>query len=121
LSASEAAGFEPLATRDTEPAFEEPWQAEVLGVAFTLAERGAFSRAEWSDALGAALARAAGAGAPDTQATYYAAALEALESLLASSGAVSSATLAERTEAWRRAYLATPHGQPVALSAGDEG
>ena len=115
MSAPEDPALAPRAAADGAPAFDEPWQAQVLGVAFSLAERGVFSRHEWSDALGAALGRATTAGLPDTQETYYAAALEALESLLEATSAVSPKVLDERTEAWRRAYLATPHGQPVTL------
>ncbi len=120
MSPPEASAFAPRAAGEGEPAFDEPWQAQVLGVAYSLAERGVFSRAQWSDALGAALRQAAATGAPDTQETYYGAALEALETLLAGASAISPQALAERTDAWRRAYLATPHGRPVELCAGDE-
>lgn len=109
----------PLARTDGAPAFDEPWQAEVLAVAFALTERGLFSRSEWSDTLGAELSAAASRGAPDTQATYYAAALAALERLLADRSDVGADALSARTEQWRRAYLNTPHGQPVELSAGN--
>jgi nitrile hydratase accessory protein len=119
LSGPERDALQPRGTDADERGFDEPWQAQVLGVAYSLAERGVFSRGEWSDALGSALRGAAEAGAPDTQATYYAAALQALEGLLARSGAVPPELLGERTEAWRRAYLATPHGEPVELSAGE--
>ena len=107
----------PLARRDGEPAFDEPWQAQVMALAFTLVERGAFSAVAWSDALGAELAARAGRGAPDDPAGYYEAALAALERLL-DAGGVPRQELAERTEAWRRAYLHTPHGEPVTLEAG---
>jgi nitrile hydratase accessory protein len=124
LSGPEAGGspadaLHPPASGEAAPGFDEPWQAQVLAVAFSLAERGVFSRGEWSDALGDALKRAAAGGAPDTQETYYTAALAALESLLARSGQVPAEALQERAAAWRRAYLATPHGQPVELSAGE--
>ena len=109
----------PLARRDGGPVFEQPWQAQVMALAFTLMERGAYSNARWSDALGAELAAAAGRGEPDEAATYYRCALAALEGLLAGGGQVPPGDLGERTEAWRRAYLNTPHGQPVLLSAAD--
>jgi len=110
----------PLARRDGEPAFDEPWQAQVMALAFQLVERGAFSAAAWSDALGAELAVRAARGEPDDPPGYYQAALAALEGLL-DGGGVARAELAERTEAWRRAYLHTPHGQPVVLGAGEPG
>ncbi|MGH7187039.1 MAG: nitrile hydratase accessory protein, partial [Pseudomonadota bacterium] len=95
---------------DGEPAFEEPWQAHILAVAFALAERGLFAPSEWSDALGAELRRRAGRGEPDSRYTYYAAALSALETLVTRTGLIAGAGLDERTEQWRRAYLNTPHG-----------
>ena len=105
----------PLARRDGEPVFEEPWQAQVLAVAFALAERGLFTRGAWSAALGEELRRAERAGEPDTAETYYRAALAALERLTASGGAVTPQALALRTEDWRQSYLDTPHGKPVEL------
>lgn len=104
----------PLARRDGEPTFDEPWQAQVLAVAFNLMERGVFDNMNWSDTLGAALAAAAQRDAPDTPQTYYECVLEALETLLLDSG-VATAELDERTAAWRKAYLSTPHGEPVKL------
>ena len=110
----------PLASRDGEPVFAEPWQAEVLALAFALVQENVVTAAEWSDTLGAALRQAAGDGAPDDQTTYYMAALTALERLVATDGRVTPEGLSERVEQWRRAYLNTPHGQPVDLSAGAE-
>jgi nitrile hydratase accessory protein len=118
LSAPEAQTIGPLARRDGEPTFAEPWQAEVLALAFALTEKGVFSAAEWSEALGTELRRAEAAGAPDDHGTYYAAALAALEHLVAARGAITVAALSHRTVEWRRAYLHTPHGQPVELAAG---
>ena len=108
----------PLARRDGEPAFDEPWQAQVLALAFALSKVGVFTPAEWSDALGAELRRAEARGEPDNHKTYYAAALVALERLIEADGRVTANGLSSRIEEWRRAFLNTPHGQPVELSAG---
>ncbi|MDX1540908.1 MAG: hypothetical protein R3349_05840, partial [Geminicoccaceae bacterium] len=54
----------------------------------------------------------------DPRQHYYRAVLNALERLMAERGEVSSEGLGERVEAWRRAYLQTPHGQPVELARG---
>jgi nitrile hydratase accessory protein len=114
-SGNQSSAIAPLAGRDGEPAFAEPWQAEVLALAMALCERGAFSAAAWSEALGAELRRAEAAGARDDHDAYYGAVLAALERLLAAD--VGAAALAARAEEWRRAYLRTPHGQPVELAA----
>jgi nitrile hydratase accessory protein len=117
LIAPEEPRIGPLAGRDGEPVFAEPWQAEVLALAFALSERGVFSPLEWSQMLGAELRRAEARGAPDDHETYYAAALAALERLLAAAGGIDADALSVRIESWRRAYLSTPHGQPVELAA----
>jgi nitrile hydratase accessory protein len=117
LSALEVPEIKPLARRDGEPAFDEAWQAELLAVAYALTEAGVFSSTEWSEALGAELQQASARGEPDDQGTYYGAALAALERLIEKDGGITVEMLASRTEQWRRAYLNTPHGKPVELSA----
>ena len=105
----------PFAQHDSGPVFKEPWQAQVLALAFNLVERGQFSSAQWSEALGAELVHARDRGDIDNLATYYRAALAALEWLLDAQSSVTRRALDGRTEAWREAYLRTPHGQPVGL------
>ena len=117
MTASETQTPGPLARRDGEPVFDEPWQAQVLGLAFHLIEQEVFSASQWSDALGAELKSAQARGEPDDAPTYYRSALAALESLLAAEGRIAADNLDERVETWRQAYLNTPHGQPVELSA----
>lgn len=121
MSAPEVLEFRPLARRDGEPAFDEAWQAELLALAYALSEKGVFSPTQWSEALGTELRQASARGEPDDQDTYYGAALTALERLIEKDGRISVEALAGRTEQWRRAYLNTPHGQPVELSAGANG
>ncbi len=70
--------------------------------------RGLFTWSEWTQALGAEIARA-------PQAEYYECWLEALESLLAAKGAARREDLAALAEAWKEAAHATPHGQPIVL------
>ncbi len=105
----------PLARLDGDPVFDEPWQAQVLALADSLAQTGAFTPAAWSKALGAELERAERRGAPDDAATYYDAALRALEGLLDENGAIGRRALTTRRDAWERAYRETPHGKPVTL------
>ncbi|HEX6144408.1 MAG TPA: nitrile hydratase accessory protein [Geminicoccaceae bacterium] len=107
----------PLARMDDRPAFDEPWQAEALAIAVCLTERGVVTPGQWSEALGAALRDAGTAGEPDTAEAYYLAVLRALERVTDGDGLIGADALERRTEAWRQAYLRTPHGQPVKLSA----
>lgn len=118
MSAPDAAEILPLASEDGEPTFAQPWQAQVLALAFALVEQGVLSPAAWSEALGAELRRTAAKGAPDDQETYYGAALAALEQLVTSADGITADALSTRLEQWRRAYRRTPHGQPVELAAG---
>ena len=108
----------PLAAADGEPAFEEAWQAQVLAIADTLVQQGLFSAGAWSEALGAALKQAETDGAADNQETYYNCALEALEKLVAAHSDIDFSSMAGMREGWERAYLSTPHGQPVKLKSG---
>lgn len=108
----------PLKRKDGDPVFDEPWQAQALAMADSLVKAGAFSASDWAAALGDELRLAAEAGAPDTAETYYVAVLTALEGLLDKTGAASGQEVQIRREEWERAYLNTPHGQPVELTAG---
>jgi nitrile hydratase accessory protein len=109
------ASLKPLAAVDGEPAFDEPWQAEVLAIADTLVQSGLFSAGAWSDALGAALAKASADGAADNQETYYQCALSALETLVAEHSEIDRQAMVGKRNDWEQAYLSTPHGQPVNL------
>ena len=55
-------------------------------------------------------------GEPDTADTYFIAVLDSLLALLDRSDPALAADLRDTTEAWRTAYLITPHGQPVELA-----
>ena len=116
MKQSDALG--PLVQNDNGPVFGEGWQAQVLALAFNLVERGQFSSVEWSEALGAELERSRQRGDPDDSGSYYHAVLTALEGLLASSQSLTVSVVDKRTEAWREAYLRTPHGKPVELNPG---
>ncbi|MCB1740696.1 MAG: nitrile hydratase accessory protein, partial [Gammaproteobacteria bacterium] len=71
------------------------------------------------ETLGAELRASAASAESDDVDGYYRAALRALERLVQTRGAIAAESIELRTEQWRRAYLATPHGQPVELSAGE--
>lgn len=94
--------------------FAEPWHAEVLALARAMQEEGRFTAEDWATTLGAALAEAGRDDAPDTEETYFTAALVALECLSETAGIPASARSRRRTE-WEDAYRRTPHGMPVRL------
>jgi nitrile hydratase accessory protein len=116
----DAEALKPLAGMDGAAAFDEPWQAEALAIADTLVQNGMFSAGAWSEALGAALHKAAADGSSDDQQTYYQCVLTALENLVAQHSAIDRVAMAAKREDWEQAYLSTPHGQPVKLDASDD-
>ena len=118
MSRPEPAAIRPRDQSPDAPVFAEPWHAQVLAVAHGLSVSGLFSAGDWATALGAALRESEARGEPDTDETYYAAALIALERLVAARSPLTGDAHPARIEAWRRAYLRTPHGKPVELSAG---
>mgnify|MGYP003674677518 FL=1 len=109
---------DPLKPRD--PVFDEAWQAQVLAIADTLVQAGRFSATDWADTLGAELRAAQAGGQPDTTETYYLAALAALEKLTTKATDLTPSDLTSRKEEWTRAYLHTPHGDPVLLTRGQD-
>ena len=114
----------PAIPRDAEgPVFREPWEAQVFALAVRLHERGLFGWDEWAAALAREIEAAQAAGDPDLGDTYYRHWAAALEKLVAAKGAAAPADIDRRTDQWRRAYLNTPHGEPVELEAAerDEG
>ena len=97
------------------PVFNEPWQAHAFALAVGLSETGSFSWAEWSAHLSREIHAAQEQCEPN--AGYYGHWLTALERLCVEKGLVNLTDMQRRREEWRRAYLNTPHGQPVELSA----
>ena len=105
---------------DEEPVFEEPWEAQAFALVLRLAEQGLFQWSEWTAALTTEISQAKGRGEQDLGDTYYHYWLAALEKLLLEKSVLDSEAVKSRIEEWRRAYLNTPHGQPIELSAGQE-
>ena len=105
--------------RQDGPPFREPWEAHAFALAVKLHERGLFTWREWADALAEQIAAAKARGEADRGDTYYHHWLAALESLVATKGAVSLAELQRSAQAWDHAAERTPHGQPIELKSED--
>lgn len=97
------------------PVFDEPWQASAFALAVHLSERGAIPWTEWSAALGREIRTPSGDAAQVD--AYFQHWLSALERFCIEKGLVARAEIRRRQEQWRNAYLNTPHGQPVELTA----
>ena len=105
---------------DEEPVFEEPWEAQAFALVLRLSEQGLFQWSEWSAALATEIRHARETGDQDLGDTYYHYWLAALEKLLLEKAVLDSEAVKSRIEEWRCAYLNTPHGHPIELSAGQE-
>jgi nitrile hydratase accessory protein len=106
----------PLLPRDDDgPVFAEPWQASAFALAVELSAAGHFTWPEWTGTFSAEIKAAQAAGDPDLGDTYYVHWINALERLVSEKSVLGLEELRLRKEAWREAYLATPHGQPIEL------
>ncbi|WP_415920038.1 nitrile hydratase accessory protein [Tateyamaria sp. SN6-1] len=98
-----------------EPAFEAPWHAQLFALTVHLNEAGHFTWPDWAARFGATLRAHSKASDLNGGDDYFAAWLETLEALLTELGTADASEIAQLTEAWRAAYLHTPHGHPVRL------
>lgn len=99
--------------QDGGPVFSAPWEARVFAMTLKAREAGLFTWPEWTEALGAELAKD-GDGSGGILG-YYDHWLTAFETLLSAKGVAGSGQLAQLKEAWGAAAKATPHGQPIEL------
>ncbi len=96
--------------------FAAPWEASAFALAVRLSGEGYFTWDEWTSELSEEIRAAQRDGDPDLGDTYYKHWFRALERLCRERGLVSEEEASDRKEAWRRAYLDTPHGKPVELA-----
>ena len=101
-----------LPCEENDPVFAAPWEAAAFAMVLALYRAGRFEWREWVELLTAEIA----AAEPDpTGALYYERWTAALEKLLGRLGLLTPDVIGVRSEAWRAAYLATPHGREVLL------
>lgn len=99
-----------------EPAFLEPWHAQVFALTVHLNEAGRFSWGDWVEQFSKTLTRHGVSRELDGGADYFNAWLETLEAILAEAGNASSREVERARRDWEEAYLRTPHGEPVHLA-----
>lgn len=100
-----------------EPVFEQPWHAQVFALTVHLNEAGAFSWPEWVVRFSTTLKQHGLSRELDGGEDYFAAWLETLEAILAEAGAAPPKEVERHRKAWEQAFLSTPHGDPVELTA----
>ena len=107
----------PALPRDKDgPVFNQPWEAKAFALAVRLSEAGCFTWPEWVRIFSQEVKAAQVRGDPDLGDTYYQHWLNALERICAAKGLVGREDMRRRKADWRRAYLNTPHGQPIELA-----
>lgn len=110
------AAAEALLRDQSHPGFAEPWQAQAFACAIQLSRQGLYPWSEWVEVFSAEIKAKPQLPGEASDAAYYRQWLAALETIVTRKGAASPAEIESRQEAWRQAYLATPHGQPVELA-----
>jgi nitrile hydratase accessory protein len=96
--------------------FDEPWQAQAFACAIHLSQHGLFTWAEWSEVFGATIKQDPARPGESHNDAYFRQWLAALEKIVEIKQATLQADIDLRQEAWREAYLHTPHGAPVELA-----
>lgn len=101
-----------------EPAFAEPWHAQVFAVTVALNEAGRFDWPDWAARFSDTLKRHGLTRELNGGDDYFHAWLETLEALLAEQGDAGAEDIQTLRNAWEDAYMTTPHGAPVRLAEG---
>jgi nitrile hydratase accessory protein len=101
---------------DGVPGFGQPWHAEAFGTSLALSQAGLFSWAEWVEIFSREIRTNPQRSDEDSEAAYYRQWLAALETIVEKHATLTSKEIAETAEHWRRSYLNTPHGKPIAFS-----
>jgi nitrile hydratase accessory protein len=99
------------------PAFREPWQAKAFAFVVLLHREGHFTWDDWVRTLAEEIHASPQCANEDAELAYHRQFLTALEKIVATRGLTTAEAMQARKLAWRRAYLATPHGYPVDLAA----
>lgn len=98
-----------------DPAFTEPWHAQVFSLTVHLNETGQLDWPDWAAAFSDTLKRHGLSKQLDGGDDYFAAWLETLEAVVVEKGVAMPEELTVCKAAWEKAYLSTPHGAPVSL------
>ncbi|MCV9880242.1 nitrile hydratase accessory protein [Brenneria izbisi] len=106
--------------RDEEgPVFDKPWQAQIFSLTVHLHQAGCFTWREWVQAFSEEIKAAPAMPEESVNDAYYRQWAAAMEKMMASLGFTGEDDISQRAQAWRQAYLNTPHGQPVLLAHAD--
>ena len=97
------------------PVFEEPWHAQVFAITVALNEAGVFQWTDWAHQFSTTLKQHGLNRDLNGGSDYFHAWVETLEVFLTDQKIALPDELQVLKSAWERAYLQTPHGQPVKI------
>lgn len=100
---------------EPEKPFDEPWQAKAFALAVHLNEQGLFTWPEWTESF-ANVARQNPLPSDKSESTaYWRHWILTLEQMITERGQSTPDDLEALRQAWREAFLTTPHAKPVVL------
>ncbi|WP_024667933.1 MULTISPECIES: nitrile hydratase accessory protein [Pseudomonas syringae group] len=100
-------------------AFDYPWQAAMFSLTVNLYKAGLFPWSQWVELFSNEIKRSPRRHDESINDAYYRQWAVAFEALLETLGLVTGKSVEETAQAWRLAYLNTPHGMPVLLQNAD--
>ncbi|MFL6876851.1 nitrile hydratase accessory protein [Pseudomonas marginalis] len=100
-------------------AFDHPWQAGMFSLTVNLYKAGLFPWSQWVEFFSNEIKRSPRRHDESINDAYYRQWAVAFEAMLQTLGLVTGERVEETTQAWRLAYLNTPHGMPVVLQNAD--
>lgn len=100
-------------------AFDYPWQASMFSLTVNLYKAGLFPWSQWVKTFSDEIKRSPRLQDESINDAYYRQWSVALEAMLDTLGLITGKDVEEAVQAWRLAYLNTPHGMPVLLQNAD--
>lgn len=97
------------------PVFEHPWQAQAFSLVVHLHQAGYFSWAQWVQVFSDQIRATPAQPGESVNNAYFRQWSDAMETLVETLGLCGRDTISQRADEWCRAYLNTPHGEPVNL------
>lgn len=104
---------------ESDPVFEQPWEADAFVTAVTLSHLGYFEWKSWVATFAEIISFQPQRPGESAHDAYYRQWLSCLEKVLDQTALVPCDEVQIREAKWRLAYLNTPHGSPVELATAD--
>lgn len=114
LNTPDLSSLKGIVLDNEEPVFSEPWEAQAFALVIGLYEKNAFTWNEWAEVLSKTI------HSDDGCTPYYELWLKALEKIVTQKALANESEITNRKQAWQKALLATPHGQPIELQNADK-